>query len=132
MLPETPGRSAACPVAPGSSRELAAVLILACLLPFLVSNYRTFQLTLALCYAIALLGLNMLTGYNGQISIGHSAFYAIGAYTTAILVDQFGWPYWATIPPAALVCLIFGFLIGLPALRLKGMYLALATFALSL
>ena len=109
---------------------LAVLLLAACALPFLVSNYRTFQFTLALVYSIALLGLNMLTGYNGQISLGHGAFYAIGAYTAAILMDQYGMPYWATLPVAALVCLIAGFLFGLPALRLEGLYLALATFAL--
>jgi branched-chain amino acid transport system permease protein len=95
-----------------------------------VSNYRTFQLTLVLVYAIALLGLNILTGYNGQISLGHGAFYAIGAYTAAILMDKLGAPYWATLPAAGAVCLAAGFLFGLPALRLEGLYLALATFAL--
>ncbi|MBI1943066.1 MAG: branched-chain amino acid ABC transporter permease [Betaproteobacteria bacterium] len=109
---------------------LAAVLALACVLPFLVSNYRTFQFNLVIIYAIALLGLNILTGYNGQISLGHGAFYAMGAYCTAILMDKFGVPYWATLPVAGAVCLLFGFLFGLPALRLEGLYLALATFAL--
>ena len=89
-----------------------------------------FQLTLVLAYAFVLLGLNMLTGYNGQISLGHGAFYAIGAYTAAILMDKFGVPYWLTLPAAAAVCLVAGFLFGLPALRLEGLYLALATFAL--
>jgi len=109
---------------------LAVLLAAACVLPFVVSNYRVFQLTLALVYAIALLGLNMLTGYNGQISLGHGAFYAIGAYVAAILMDKFGVPYWLTIPAAGAVCLVAGFLFGLPALRLEGLYLALATFAL--
>ena len=109
---------------------LAVVLAIACVLPFVVSNYRTFQLTLALIYSIALLGLNMLTGYNGQISLGHGAFYAIGAYCAAILMDKYGVPYWATVPVAGAVCLLAGFLFGLPALRLEGLYLALATFAL--
>ena len=109
---------------------LAALLVAACVLPFLISNYRTFQFTLALVYAIALMGLNMLTGYNGQISLGHGAFYAIGAYTAAILMERFNVPYWATIPAAGAVCLVSGFLFGLPALRLEGLYLALATFAL--
>jgi branched-chain amino acid transport system permease protein len=116
-----------------SRRNLVLVLVLlaaACVLPFLVTNYRTFQLTLVLIYAIALLGLNILTGYNGQISLGHGAFYAVGAYTAAILMDKFGVPYWLTIPAAGAVCLLFGFLFGLPALRLEGLYLALATFAL--
>lgn len=109
---------------------LAVALAVACALPFAVSGYRTFQFTLALVYAIALLGLNILTGYNGQISLGHGAFYAIGAYCTAILMDKFGVPYWATLPAAGAVCLAVGFLFGLPALRLEGLYLALATFAL--
>ena len=109
---------------------IAVLLLVACALPFLVSNYRTFQFTLVLVYAIALLGLNILTGYNGQISLGHGAFYAIGAYTAAILMDKFGVPYWATLPVAGVVCLAVGFLFGLPALRLEGLYLALATFAL--
>jgi len=110
---------------------LLAALALLCALPFVLSNYRTFQFTLALVYAIVLLGLNILTGYNGQISLGHGAFYAIGAYTAAILMDKFGVPYWATVPLGGAVCLVFGFLFGLPALRLHGHYLALATFALA-
>ncbi len=113
-----------------ASIGIAVLIAIACVLPFVVSNYRTFQLTLVLVYAIALLGLNILTGYNGQISLGHGAFYAIGAYTAAVLMDRLGAPYWATIPAAGAVCLVAGFLFGLPALRLEGLYLALATFAL--
>ena len=103
---------------------------LACCCRSSLGNYHVFQLTLVLVYAIALLGLNMLTGFNGQISLGHGAFYAIGAYTAAILMDKLGMPYWATIPIAGVVCFVAGFLFGLPALRLEGHYLALATFAL--
>jgi branched-chain amino acid transport system permease protein len=110
---------------------LVALLCAAVALPFLVSNYRVFQFNMVLVYAIVLLALNMLTGYNGQISLGHGAFYAIGAYAAAILMDQAGWPYWATLPVAGIVCFVFGFLFGLPALRLHGHYLALATFALA-
>jgi branched-chain amino acid transport system permease protein len=109
---------------------LVVLLLIACALPFVVSSYRTFQLTLVLIYAIALLGLNILTGYNGQVSLGHGAFYAIGAYVAAVLMDKAGVPYWATLPAAGAVCLLAGFLFGLPALRLEGLYLALATFAL--
>ena len=109
---------------------LGLLLVAACILPFVISNYRTFQFCLVIIYAIALLGLNILTGFNGQISLGHGAFYAIGAYCTAILMDQAGFPYWATLPFAGAVCLLFGFLFGLPALRLEPLYLALATFAL--
>ena len=110
---------------------LALLLCAAVALPFLVSSYRTFQFNMVLVYAIVLLGLNILTGYNGQISLGHGAFYAIGAYVAAILMEHFGWPYWATLPVAGMVCFVFGFLFGLPALRLRGHYLALATFALA-
>jgi branched-chain amino acid transport system permease protein len=109
---------------------IAVVLLVACALPLAVSDYRVFQFNLVLVYAIALLGLNLLTGYNGQISLGHGAFYAIGAYCAAILMDKYGVPYWATLPVAGAVCLLAGFLFGLPALRLEGLYLALATFAL--
>lgn len=135
MTTATTATAANTATAPAASRKLRitglAVLLLAvCALPFLVSNYHTFQLTLVLVYAIALLGLNILTGYNGQISLGHGAFYAIGAYVAAILMDKFGVPYWATVPVAGVVCLGAGFLFGLPALRLEGLYLALATFAL--
>lgn len=97
----------------------------------LFSNYHLFQLTMVLVYAIAILGLAILTGFNGQISLGHGAFYAIGAYVTAILMYQYDVPYWATLPVSAVVCAIVGFLIGLPALRLGGLYLALTTFALA-
>ncbi|MGE0497514.1 MAG: branched-chain amino acid ABC transporter permease [Ramlibacter sp.] len=127
----TPSASARQPaLSRGQIIGLVILLVAACALPFVLGNYRVFQLTLALAYAIALLGLNMLTGYNGQISLGHGAFYAIGAYTAAVLMDKFGVPYWATIPIAGVVCLVAGFLFGLPALRLEGLYLALATFAL--
>ena len=108
-----------------------AVLAALALCPFALSNFQVFQLNLMLIYAIAIMGLNLLTGFNGQFSLGHGAFYAIGAYTAAILMDQFGASYVWTIPAAGLVCFISGFLFGLPALRLEGVYLALATFALA-
>ena len=110
----------------------ALLLVGLMVLPFLVKNYRVFQFNLVLVYAIAILGLNILTGFNGQISLGHGAFYAFGAYTAAILMDKLGVPYWATLPAAFVVCFCFGFLVGFPALRLAGHYLALATFALAL
>lgn len=111
---------------------LFAALALACALPFVLSNFRTFQFTQVYIYAIALLGLNMLTGYNGQISLGHGAFFAIGAYVGAIMMDRWGISYAWTLPAAAVVCFVAGFLFGLPALRLEGLYLALATFSLAL
>ena len=96
-----------------------------------VSNFQFLQISLAIVYSIAVLGLILLTGFNGQISLGHGAFFAVGAYTAAVLIDQAGWPFWATLPAAALMCFIVGYLFGLPALRLEGHYLALATFALA-
>jgi branched-chain amino acid transport system permease protein len=110
---------------------MAAILTMACILPFAISGYHLSQFSQVLIYAIAMLGLNILTGFNGQVSLGQGAFYAIGAYTTAILLDKTGIPYWATVPIAGVMCLGTGFLFGLPALRLEGLYLALATLALA-
>jgi branched-chain amino acid transport system permease protein len=102
------------------------------LMPNIVSDYRLFLVSTMIIAAIAVLGLNLLTGFNGQFSLGHGAFYAVGAYTAAVLMDKLNVPYWATVPAAAIVCFMFGYLFGLPALKLEGHYLALATFALAL
>ena len=102
------------------------------LFPDVVSDYRLFLVSTMIIAAIAVLGLNLLTGFNGQISLGHGAFYAVGAYTAAVLMDHLNMPYWATLPCAAIVSFIVGYLFGLPALKLEGHYLALATFALAL
>jgi branched-chain amino acid transport system permease protein len=107
-----------------------AALAAACALPFVLPDYLVFQATLIIATALALLGLNLLTGYNGQISLGHGAFFALGAYAAAMLMEHAGWPYWATLPAAALAGGVIGVLFGLPALKLDGVYLALATFAL--
>ncbi|WP_339631578.1 branched-chain amino acid ABC transporter permease [uncultured Sneathiella sp.] len=109
---------------------VAFFIIIGAVLPFFLEGYATFQGTLIMIYAIAILGLNLLTGFNGQFSLGHSAFYAVGAYTAAILVYHLDWPVYVTIPFGGIVCFVAGFLFGLPALRLEGLYLALATFAL--
>jgi branched-chain amino acid transport system permease protein len=111
---------------------LGVGLVILAVIPFVMKNFYIFQITLAIIYAIAILGLSLLTGFNGQFSLGHSAFYAIGAYTAAIMMDGFDINYAWTLPAAAVVCFIFGFLFGLPALRLEGVYLALATFALAI
>ncbi len=111
---------------------LGAGLVILVAIPFVLKNFFIFQITLAIIYAIAILGLNLLTGFNGQFSLGHSAFYAIGAYTAAIMMENMGLSYLWTLPAAAIVCFVFGFLFGLPALRLEGVYLALATFALAI
>jgi len=106
------------------------LVAIACALPFLLPSYAVFEATLVITYAVALLGLNLLTGFNGQISLGHGAFFALGAYTAAVLMEHAGWPYWATLPAAALLGGMLGWLFGRPALKLDGVYLALATFAL--
>lgn len=108
------------------------LVVLAAVVPVAwFTDYHLFQLTMVVVYAIAVLGLSLLTGFNGQISLGHGAFYAIGAYTTAILMTSWGVPYWLTLPISAAVCAGVGFMVGLPALRLGGLYLALTTFALA-
>ena len=109
----------------------AALIAVAVVLPFAISNYHVFELTQVMIYAIAVLGLNILTGYNGQISLGHGGFFAAGAYTAAILMHRYGVPYWATLAPAALVCFALGMLFGVPALRFEGPYLALVTLAMA-
>jgi len=109
-----------------------AVIALGFSLPFYMSGFRLFQYTQVCIYAIALMGLNLLTGYNGQFSLGHGAFYAVGAYISAIMMDRWNINYAWTIPVAGLLCLIVGFVFGRPALRLEGLYLALATFSLAL
>ena len=108
-----------------------AVLIVLLLVPLFVKNFFIFQLTTVLIYGIAVLALNILTGGSGQFSLGQSAFYALGAYTSAILIEHGNMNYALTLPIAGIICFGFGFLFGLPALRLSGVYLALATFALA-
>ncbi|HEV7665626.1 MAG TPA: branched-chain amino acid ABC transporter permease [Chloroflexota bacterium] len=107
-----------------------AALLIALALPFALSGFQTLELAYALIFAIAILGLNILTGFSGQISLGHGAFLAIGAFTTAIGVQRLHLPYLATIPIAALLCGLLGWVIGAGAGRLEGIYLGLATFAL--
>jgi branched-chain amino acid transport system permease protein len=107
------------------------ILLLLVFVPLFVKNFVVFQLTTVLIYGIAVLALNILTGASGQFSLGHSAFYALGAYTSAILIEHAGMNYALTLPVSGIVCFAVGFLFGLPALRLSGVYLALATFALA-
>ena len=112
----------------GTSLVVLAALVLA---PLFVKNFIIFQMTMLLIYGLAVLALNILTGGSGQFSLGQSAFYAVGAYTSAILMEHVGMNYALTLPIAGLICFGFGFLFGQPALRLSGVYLALATFALA-
>ena len=105
--------------------------VVVAVVPSFVSAFRAQQLAYVGVYLVALIGLNILTGYTGQISLGHGAFMAVGGYTTAILMTDHGVKDVWTIPLAALVAGVVGFLFGIPALRLSGLYLALATFAIA-
>jgi branched-chain amino acid transport system permease protein len=120
------GRTLAAPLG-----GFAALVAVVALLPLFVSDFRAQQLAYVAIYLIALIGLNVLTGYAGQISLGHGAFMAVGGYTTAILMADHGVKDIWTIPIAALVTGVVGFLFGIPALRMSGLYLALATFAVA-
>ncbi len=108
---------------------VAAILVAYAFAPLLVSDFHSRDLAEAGIFFIAIVGLNLLTGYTGQISLGHGALMAIGGYTTAWIVIHEHWRDVWTIPLAGLAAGVVGFLIGLPALRLSGLYLALATFA---
>jgi branched-chain amino acid transport system permease protein len=110
---------------------VAAGLAVFVLLPHFVSDFHSRDLATAGVYFIAIVGLNLLTGYTGQISLGHGALMAIGGYTTAALVVHEHWRDVWTIPLAGVAAGIVGFVVGIPALRLSGLYLALATFALA-
>lgn len=128
-----PGRNSALRALRLSPRHwaLAGVVVIALVLPLIFQSFVVFQLTEVMIYGLAILGLNLLTGFNGQFSLGHGAFYGLGAYVTAILMQRYGLPYYWTLPAAGSLCFVVGFLFGLPALRLQGLYLALATFALA-
>ena len=110
---------------------IAAVALVIALLPFGLTNYHQGLGARVGVYFIAILGLNILTGYTGQISIGHGAFMAIGGYTTAIMSHDHGTNLIATLPLAFAITFVCGLLVGVPALRFSGVYLALATFALA-
>jgi branched-chain amino acid transport system permease protein len=112
----------------GTSLVVLGLLIVA---PLMVKNFVIFQMTMLLIYGLAVLALNILTGGSGQFSLGQSAFYAVGAYTSAILMETYNVNYVLTLPISGILCFGVGFLFGQPALRLSGVYLALATFALA-
>ena len=109
------------------------LVVLALVLPIaLFKGYTLANLSMVFIFAVALMGMVLLTGHGGQISLGHGAFFAAGAYCTAILMDRWNVPYWATFPVSGALCFLLGWLFGLPALRLPGHHLALATFALAM
>jgi branched-chain amino acid transport system permease protein len=100
--------------------------------PFLVKNYYVYVANYVAINVIVVIGLNILVGYTGQISLGHAGFFAIGAYGTVTLMTQLHFPFLVALPIAALIAALFGFLLGLPALRLEGPYLAIATLGFGL
>ena len=108
---------------------LIGFLILLAGMPLFAGSYFLSFMILIGIALIAVLGLNILTGYAGQISIGHQAFVAVGAYTTAVLMDSFNWSFWATLPLAGVTAAAVGVLFGLPSFRLKMLYLAMSTLA---
>jgi branched-chain amino acid transport system permease protein len=116
--------------AAGGHLALGLIVLVSLAVPILASGFQTLEFAYALIFAIAILGLNLLTGFSGQISLGHGAFVAIGAFTTAIGVHTLRMPYLATIPVAIVLCALLGWIIGMATGRLEGIYLGLATFAL--
>ncbi len=116
-------------VAPPAFAAIAFLIVLA---PFWFDSYTVFQVSQYLIFVLAVLGLNVLSGYSGQLSLGHGAFMGVGAYVAALMMAKVGAPYLLAIPAAAVVCAVLGYAIGFPALRLHGHYLALATFGLAL
>lgn len=108
---------------------MAILLISIIVFPFLVGRYTLYTINLAGIYIIGAIGLNILTGYTGQISIGHAAFIAIGSYATTILGARTALPFYVIIPLSGIVATLIGVLVGLPCLRLKGLYLAMATMS---
>ncbi|NUT40485.1 MAG: branched-chain amino acid ABC transporter permease [Thermoactinospora sp.] len=119
------------PAWPWRRTSLALLAAAAVALPFTLPPYRLFQLTLVLVYTVALLGLDLVVGRSGRLSLGHGAFFGVGAYTSAVLIAQFGVPYPLTLPVAALATFGLGWAAGRPALRLRGLYLAMVTFAVA-
>jgi len=105
--------------------------VAAVLVPLMMPNFRVTQFGQAIAFGLAILGMNLAIGYAGLLSLGHIAFMGTGAYMTMILVNDYGWDYWESFFAALLVCFVFGLIVGLPALRIRGLYLALATFALA-
>jgi branched-chain amino acid transport system permease protein len=109
---------------------VAFVLIGLLCLPLLAGTYLLHLLNLALLAVIGAVGLNLLTGYCGQVSLGHASFIGIGAFTTAILAQRYGAPFWLAVPASCLAGAVVGLVVGLPALRFRGIYLAITTLAM--
>jgi branched-chain amino acid transport system permease protein len=111
---------------------VAAVILVTAVTPLVSAPYVNFDRSMVLVYVVVGLGLNLLTGNTGQISLGHGFFFAVGAYLSAVLVENHDVPYLLLLPIAFAACYVIGYLFGLPALRLHGLQLALATLGLAL
>lgn len=107
---------------------LAIPMIIA---PYILPSFRVAQLAQAAGWGVAILGMNIAIGWSGLLSLGHIAFTGLGAYATTILINESDWDFWMTLPVAFVLCFVAGGLVGLPALKIKGLYLALVTFALA-
>ncbi|MFF0827567.1 branched-chain amino acid ABC transporter permease [Brevibacillus sp. NPDC003359] len=112
-----------------SRKKIAIVLLLtvACVLPFLSNNYWLDVATLALFYVVLAQGLNVVVGFAGLLDLGYAAFFAVGAYTTGILMTVYQWSFWLTLPVSMVFAAIVGVIIGAPTLRLRSDYLAIVT-----
>ena len=109
---------------------ILAIIVLS--LPFQYADFQLDRFAKVIAFAIAAMGLNLLTGFTGQVSVGHAAFFGVGAYTSAILVNDHGWPLLLSVVAAGLAALVVGVVVGLPALRIRGLYLALVTLSLAM
>ena len=112
---------------------VAAVAVLFIIIaPLTLGEYLISILNLILVASVGALGLNILVGYTGQVSIGHAAFMSVGAYTAANLIVRLGAPFWIAVPAGGLMAALIGAIVGIPSLRIKGLYLAIATLAAQL
>ena len=118
------------PIAQWSVAAVAVLFIV--IVPLTFSEYYVSVLNLILIAIVGALGLNILVGYTGQVSIGHGAFMSVGAYTAANLITRLGMPFWVAIPAGGLMAALIGLIVGIPSLRIKGIYLAIATLAAQL
>ena len=108
---------------------LALLVVFLLVFPFFANEYVLYMANLIGIAIIGAHGLNLLTGFTGQISLGHAAFIGVGAYTSAILITRVGIAFWWSIPLAGAMAAVVGVIIGIPSLRIKGLYLAIATIA---
>lgn len=114
---------------PAARAWLVVLAALAMVFPLVAGDYLLYLANLMGVLAISALGLNLLTGYTGQISLGHAAFMGVGAYATAILAAKVGLPFWLALPAGGAAACLAGMVVGAPSLRIKGLYLAIATLA---